>query len=315
MKANRTTEEGVIFVTHPPDFSREPGREAFDQEKALLPASYCKAIAGRRDELSEEDAASWKSLEALHNLGSHADAVPTLPHRIERPDAPSKALTYVGSPCSFLPILQNLCVFPRPLVSWNPFTEKPPPDFPLVSQAAASTTPEGGAADARPPSNANPTARDPREVNMVTHAGFPKAAHARATAEVNAEDWAEEQPDRLEAGCVREGGLYIVLVDEQDGELMCGLVLAGALEKEQRRCEWFGRSGKLPLPHAWPNGVAFKRWDSSDLLDSESFLLEVHDSDLTPSGLASRTTSPRLTSEFVRRLRQFATQHELVAAE
>ena len=84
---------------------------------------------------------------------------------------------------------------------------------------------------------------------------------------------------------------------------------------EARRCEWFGRSGKLPLPHAWPNGVAFKRWDSSDLLDSESFLLEVHDSDLTPSGLASRTTSPRLTSEFVRRLRQFATQHELVAAE
>ena len=64
--------------------------------------------------------------------------------------------------------------------------------------------------------------RDPRRVNHITHSGYTAAAASRDAADLKLHEWLEAFPGRVEG--VQGGKLYMVRLDEQDGEFKLGLV-------------------------------------------------------------------------------------------
>ena len=227
------------------------------------------------------------------------------------PEGETCKKTFEGTPQPLLPILKELMRFPRPLITWNVFEDPPPPSFP-----EDVTTTAGQPGDEQPGQDA-PVARDPRLVNNVTHMEHTAAQYKRGLAEVDDEEWLEACPSRLEVSELRSDGLYIVRLEDPDGELALGLVQVKVLEFEddKLRAFWFARASKA---HTWPSHVKFARYGRpwlSDLLPPDTFLMEVKQSDLTEAGANARDENPVFTEAFVKRLRMFAARDKLTAAK
>ena len=147
--------------------------------------------------------------------------------------------------------------------------------------------------------------RDPRVVNAVSHMAYTQAEQGRDKKEMSAEDWAAtlDYPVKAESG-----KLYIVQLDELDGELALGLVEARIEPDGTIKAMWFGRKG---AGTSWGINPQFEVYMDGngriiDAIDPESFLYELDDKDLTDNSLRDKLKSPRLNSAFMLKLRELA---------
>ena len=67
-KINRTTAEGVVFITHPPDLRTEPSVEPFHDEKESKPADFTQRLL-KNFKLDAEAEAEWRALLKIHEFG------------------------------------------------------------------------------------------------------------------------------------------------------------------------------------------------------------------------------------------------------
>ena len=323
VEVNETVSNGVLFVQRPPDLRTEPPREEFAKgDDTFETTQACQRIVnGRSDSLSEESIAFWKALKAVHEEGRHASAVPSMPFT-------SGGFQFDGSPRPLLPLLKDLALrFPRPLITWDLFGDAPPPEFP-APRAAGEDAERPAALGAAPEPQGE--LRDPRRVNHITHSGYSAAAASRDAADLKLHEWLEAFPGRVEG--VQGGKLYMVRLDEQDGEFKLGLVqsegkIFSKPDEEGKpadfmRALWFRRCGVEPKKcndaknFSWPKNPAFELYMSSsgrieDELEVKSFLLEVEDADLTEAGLAQKLKAPKLTETFVKKLQMLADKYDL----
>ena len=189
--------------------------------------------------------------------------------------------------------------------------------------------PSTSSQSALPSASADPAAslRDPRRVNHVGHRGYRAAAQARDAAELSLEDWIRDWPGRVEK--VQAGRMYVVRLEEPDGEFHLGLVTtegkvfekevkdeAGAVEVAPHiKALWFARCNDQR--HAWPQNPAFEPYMMeeeegktqmrvTDDLPTESCLVEVEDKDLTDGSVDQKQEAPKLKEAFVKKLRAIA---------
>lgn len=318
------THEGVVFVPRPPDLRREPAREEWKEEKVGQAAKACrKALTVRhKTDLSTEACREWSILGSFHDKYSKASSMPNLPHTEKvQGDAKTKEFlkvgesaerTFDGTPQALLPLLKRMSFrFPRPLITWDIFSEEAPSSFP--SSGRANQNPEttgGGVFETE-------ELRDPRKVNHVVHKGHTQGQWKRGQKEVEAEEMAAANSGVLDPNDLEEGNLYIVKLDTPDGEFSLGLVQLGAAADEadegMRTVHWFARAGHS---HSWPSRVKFQRYMDgekwiSDSIPTDSFLLEVDfEEDLTDSSPSVRDTTPTLATTFVQEIRMFAFAHD-----
>ena len=256
--------------------------------------------------------------DTFHEKYPKASSVPNLPHteKIQGGARTKEFLkagesaqrTFDGTPQALLPLLKRMSFrFPRPLITWDIFSEEAPSSFPSSGRAGQqqATSGEGPSKSEEP--------RDPRKVNRVVHKGQTQGQWKRGQKEEAAEEKAAENSGVLDEEDLVEGNLYIVKLDTPDGEFSLGLVRLGAVaDEDTRTVYWFARASRC---HAWPSRVKFERymdgktWISDDIPTS-SFLLEVDfEDDLTDSSPPVRDTNPTLATTFVQELRMFATAH------
>jgi hypothetical protein len=313
VKKNITDPKGCIFMRRAPVLGNPVPCEAFNEKKECIPADSCRRIHTKWPFLTQRDKAEWAVLEELFREHKHAGAVRNMPltKTVE-----GDSLTFNGSPAPLRDMLQAMQKFPRPLLFEDVWQYSGAPrEFP-----SASVGPESSDARGRPPAaTLEPSpAKDIRNVNVVRHDGDTRAQHRAAAKALSAEEWLENQPSRLES--TEEGGLYIVQLEEADGQWMLGLVLAGPLvpAKEAdgdeqpigRAVTWFCRTSKEFM---WAESTKFKLYltEEMDCVPLDSFLLEVHDEDLTRTGFTNKQTNPQLTSNFVTRMKLFGEDAKL----
>ena len=163
----------------------------------------------------------------------------------------------------------------------------------------------------------------------MTHIAYPKAQQRKDATDLDLEDWLAGFPGRVEK--VEPARLYIVRLDEADGELLLGLAAtegpifqksatddgrAGAVAMEPHiKALWFKRRDKA---FGWGPNPAFEKYMDgreriSDELPVESFLLEVTEGDLTDDGAANMWELPKLKEVFKRKLMMLAAKYGLVA--
>lgn len=317
------THEGVVFVPRPPDLRREPAREEWKEEKVGGAAKACKKALSIRhkSDLSTEASREWRILRSFHEKYTKASDVPNLPHTEKVQGDPttkeflkvgeSAERTFDGTPQALLPLLKRMSFrFPRPLITWDIFSEEAPSSFPGSGRANQKP---GTAGEGQFESE---ELRDPRKVNNVVHKGHTQGQLKRGRKEVEAEDMAAANSGVLDPADLEEGKLYIVKVDTPDGEFSLGLVrLGAAVDEDARTVHWFARAGR---GHSWPSRVKFARYMDgekwiSDNIPTSSFLLEVDfEEDLTDSSPPVRDTNPTLTTTFVQQIRKFAVAHDHV---
>ena len=191
--------------------------------------------------------------------------------------------------------------------------------------------PQSAKAAASHNSSTDSTLRDPRIANTVSHIAYKKAEQTKDAAQLTLEDWRSTFAGRVE--CVASDRLYIVRLDEPDGEFKLGLVTStgepfdrDALTDEgvtetvpHMRALWFGRKG---AGFGWGKNPAFEPYGGTgpkriaNDLPVESFLVEVTDDDLTEAGLASKWTEPKLKETFTNdKLRWIAEKYGLLVEE
>ena len=315
VKKTQETHEGVVFVPRPPDLRREPAREEWREEKVGEAAKACKkALTVRhKTDLTTDACREWSVLGSFHNKFTKASSLPNLPHT-EKVEGVAKTKeflkvgesaerTFDGTPQALLPLLKRMSFrFPRPLITWDIFSEEAPSSFPSSGPAnqEAEKTGQGQSEELR----------DPRKVNHVVHKGQTQGQWKRGQREVVAEEMAAANSGVLDPADLEENNLYIVKLDTPDGEFSLGLVqLGAAVDEDTRTVYWFARAGRS---HSWPSRVKFQRYMDgetwlSDDIPTDSFLLEVDfKDDLTDSSLEVRNTNPTLATEFVQQIRMFA---------
>lgn len=320
VKKTRETHEGVVFVPRPPDLRREPAREEWREEKVGQAAKACKkALTVRhKTDLSTEACREWSILGSFHDRYTKASSVPNLPHteKVQGSTMTKEFLkvgesaerTFDGTPQALLPLLKRMSFrFPRPLITWDIFSEEAPSSFPSLPRANQQPGTTG------PGQFDSEELRDPRKVNHVVHKGHTQGEWKRGQKEVAAEEMAAANSGVLAPEDLEEGKLYMVKLDTPDGEFSLGLVqLGAAADEDSRTVYWFARAGRC---HAWPSRAKFQRYMDgeiwiSDNIPTSSFLLEVDfDDDLTDSSPTVRTTNPTLSTTFVQQLRMFAVAH------
>ena len=309
------THEGVVFVPRPPDLRREPAREEWREEKVGAAAKACrKALTVRhKTDLSTEACREWSILGSFHDKYTKSSSLPNLPHTEKvHGDTKTKEFlkvgesaerTFDGTPQALLPLLKRMSFrSPRPLITWDIFSEEAPSTFPSSGRAnqKPETTGEGQSEELR----------DPRKVNHVVHKRHTQGQWKRGQTEVAAEEEVAANSGVLDPEDLEEGKLYMVKLDTPDGEFSLGLVqLGAAAEEDKRTVYWFARAGRS---HSWPSRVKFTRYMDgekwlSDDIPTSSFLLEVNfKDDLTDSSPAVRDTNPTLATTFVQEMRLFA---------
>ena len=320
-EVNETVSAGVLFVQRPPDLRAEPPREEFVKgDDTHETKEACERICNvRARQLSDASMSFWKALRGVHEQGTHASAVPTMPFT-------SGAFVFDGCPRPLLPMLKDLVRFPRPLITWDLFKDAPPREFqPPQAPSEEDTTAALGLA-----TDDTTALRDPRRVNHITHLGYTEAAAAKDATDLTLEEWIESFPGRVEK--VESGKLYIVRLDEQDGELLLGLVKSdGSILKRQdddgrpedcMNALWYRRCGVDPKRcndkkhFGWSKNPAFEPYKDSkgritNELPVESFLLEVEDADFTKEGLAHKWDAPKFTHVFLKKLHLLAEKLDL----
>ena len=317
-----TCEEGIRFIPHPPDLRFEPKREEWVEENVKKVADNCRKIPNVRYEtdLSAAEKREWYVMGSMLSSVEHSSAMPSMPYTAQAtgsvstssylPSGETASCKFDGSPCALRPILKKLMRFKRPLITWDIFEEAPPSSFPLASLHQV----EGDECDR--PQEEPQAPRDPRRVNNVVHMGFSHSEWKRGQASLSVEEWLTSTPARLERNELHDGHLYIVKLEEADGEFCLGLV---QLELDDTNDTitgwWFARKSNS---YGWPaQHVPFERFPPhgewvSDKLDEEAILLAVEDSDLTAAGLKDKGAHPTLNSEFMTRLRAFARKFDHV---
>ena len=159
------------------------------------------------------------------------------------PTGESAERTFDGSPQLFLPVLKQLMRFPRPFITWSIFEEEAPSTFP--------TEPTEGAdevhAEVNTEEHGPEKARDPRDVNNVTHMERTHAAWKRDQQQMANEEWTEEVPCRMEASELKDGRLYMVRLEKPDGELYLGLVQVSPERLEPARPSMFELDSLSPI--------------------------------------------------------------------
>ena len=316
-----TCKRGINFIPHPPDLRLEPTREDWVEEKLKEAADNCHKIGKVRHatDLTGADKQGWHVLGEMLRSVRHSGAMPSMPHTACAtgsastaaflPDGKTATLSFDGSPCPLIPILSGLMRFKRPLITWDVFKEPPPASF----EIAASMNREHMQNESK--SEATEAVRDPRMVNNVVHKEFTNADWKRSQGTLSVEAWLDDVPERLERDKLRDNGLYLVKIDEADGEFCLGLVKL-ELDKSGESITgwWFARKSSA---HSWPSQhVPFERYMSgrqwlSDPLEEENILLAVEDDDLTSSGLKEKDVKPTLSSDFMKRVRLFAARYGL----
>ena len=329
---NETTASGVLFVKRPPHLHTEPTREALDQnsDDAKL-EQICERICRvRHEDLCSGSLAFWCALGQLHHEGRYAASVPSLPVE-KRVDGHS--FTFNGCPQPLKPLLKDLAFrFPRPLITWDVFSQPPPMEFCDPGAAAGpGSTPSHGVLPQPVQGQPSPTElRDPRVANTVSHVEYPKAAQSRDATQLTLEEWRRSFAGRVEM--VESERLYIVRLSEADGEFKLGLVAStGAIidkcaegdegvTEPHMKALWFRRKAD-DRAHAWGKNPAFEPYGGdgpdriADELPTASFLVEVTDDDLTDVGVTNKWTEPKLKEAFTTgKLRWIAEQYELVAS-
>ena len=318
-----TCDKGIRFIPHPPDLRREPPREDWVEDNVKKVAQHCRKIHQIRYEtdLSVTEKREWYVLGCMLSSSPHSSALPSMPHTAQAtgtattagflPSGESAMLKLDGTPRPLLPILETLMRFERPLITWNVFKEAPPTAF--TSVFTPHTRDDGMQASNQEEQVEAP--RDPRRVNNVVHKDFSQSEWRRGRASLSVEEWLDSTPPRLEREDLGDGRLFIVKLNEADGQFRLGLVqleiddTSGALTGW-----WFARKSKS---HAWPaQHVPFERYPPhgpwvSDPLDVEAVLLAVEDSDLTETGAKEKNVNPVLNNDFMQRLRAFAEKYDL----
>ena len=319
-----TSMRGINFIPHPPDLRCEPAREEWVEEKLKEARDNCHKIGKVRHatDLTDADKQGWHVLGEMLRPLRHSGAMPSMPHIARAtgsastaaflPDGKTAALSFDGSPRPLIPILSGLMRFKRPLITWDIFKEPPPASF----EIAASMNPTRDPTREHTQNEGQKEAvRDPRLVNNVVHKGFTHAEWKRSQDTLSVETWLDTVPERLERDELRDKGLYLVKIDEADGELCLGLVkLELDMSGESIKGWWFARKSSA---HKWPSQhVQFERYMSgrqwlSDPLEEENILLAVGDSDLTPGGLKEKEVNPTISFDFMKRVRLFAAKYGL----
>jgi hypothetical protein len=323
--ANVTTEDGVIFIPHPPDLRTEPLREEWELVKGEGPVGAHKAmqrILGKREswELSDAGALDWKTLAELHKDKQRAGMMPDMPYTIEvegdestapylEPGSTAKR-TFDGTPSKLLPILQELCKdrFQRPSITWDIFREEPPHSFPWHPVDAVATEEVDEEVDGNEASTNR--VRDPRAVNACTHIDMPLGSANRLALSAEMEAWTVAQPRRVEKA--EKGHLYFAQLEQAEGEFHLGLCRVQSIEDSGLIVYWYARVG---TNHSWGyNACNFKQYGGEQNwafqeVPPESILLEVHAADLTPNGQLHQLTRPTTTKDFMEKLRFFVDYH------
>jgi len=319
-------------VPKPPDLRKEPPREKWDEGVAKETAEHCRKIYSIRhkDDLSSASRREWLALSSLHTNCWHSEMVPNLPIRwkeygnadTEEFLAPGDecSKTFDGTPRKLIPILKQLIRFDRPLITWDIFNEPAPPVFPNGESSAGA----GASARARagPPSTSQyEEARDPRTVNCVCHMEHSHAQQKKNMHEMDAENFAKTVDSRLAVKDLEDKKLYIVRIDEADGELMLAVVQLQIVKAKKkvpaRYVAWWFR--RLSQSHKWPQEVKFERhtendvketWISDDL-EPDAILLPIPEAWLDASCLGKEDWNPILKPHATACLREFAMLHKL----
>jgi hypothetical protein len=303
---NVTTDEGVMFVPHPPDMRVEPNRESWNDDKVA--ENGAKAIARilkHRKGLSPAAQLEWQNLLKFHSSFHSARTLPHLPHTVEiegdastedylAPGAKSSHV-YDGTPRELLPVLRELAKgrFARPFLRADWWDAEPPAAFPLKKLEHTSDNEEDDEAiDETEPGGL----RDTRLANRVSHITQPAAESRGGVNMANKEDWAEQQPARVSK--VIEGGLYLLQIEEAEGELFMGMARVKTENDGQLVAWWYQRcNNNFP----WGEGCTFKKYGAPgawthDDVQPDSILLQVRLEDLTAGGQLRQLERPSLTS-------------------
>ena len=174
-----------------------------------------------------------------------------------------------------------------------------------------------------------PELRDPRVVNTVTHVGESKSKKARDEAEISFEAWTEAFAGRVES--VTADRLYILRLADADGEFHLGLAASQGVVFDKRhaasrlvvphiRALWFKR--RNDARSAWGANPEFEHEEHENIdgkqriedeLPTDSFLLEIEDSDLTDNSVEHKWTNPKFKQTLMRKLRWIAQEYNLQA--
>ena len=146
---------------------------------------------------------------------------------------------------------------------------------------------------------------------------------ARDNADLSFEAWQQAFAGRVET--VEADGLYVVKLEDADGEFHLGLVASEGKvlmsvedgEQAQRmKALWFQRCSSN---HGWGPNPEFEQYMDgarrmADTLPTESFLLKVEESDLTEASVSSKWSKPKLKQTLMKKLRWIADKYSLNAA-
>ena len=302
-KYNETTPEGVQFIERPPDLRREPMREEFSEkvDSAVVCAKVVSARDGTPAELPPESKSHWQSLMQLFEKSGdakHAGAMPDLPVTIGEHK-------FDGCPRKLLPMLKDLQRFARPLITWDLFNNEPPSSFPKPAEEGAEGRSNNTSSSSR--SSNNVQLRDPRVANHVTHMAYSQAESGRDSRDMSAEEWATNLTIPVEK--IEDKRLYLVELDEPDGEMSIGIVESGLTTDDTLKGRWFGR--KDGATQSWGTNPTFEHYCDRngrivDTMDKDLFLYEIQNSDLTDASVANKFVSPRLNAAFMVKLRELA---------
>ena len=196
-------------------------------------AVVCKKVVSARDgtpaELPPESKSHWQSLMQLFEKSGdakHAGAMPDLPVTIgEHKFGEHKFDHWRAQICprKLLPMLKDLQRFARPLITWDLFNNEPPSSFPKPAEEGAEGRSNNTSSSSR--SSNNVQLRDPRVANHVTHMAYSQADSGRDSRDMSAEEWAINLTIPVEN--IEDKRVYLVELDEPDGEMSIGIVESG----------------------------------------------------------------------------------------
>ena len=113
--------------------------------------------------------------------------------------------------------------------------------------------------------------RDPRVANHVTHMAYSQAESGRDSRDMSAEEWATNLTIPVEK--IEDKRLYLVELDEPDGEMSIGIVESGLTTDDTLKGRWFGR--KDGATQSWGTNPTFEHY-----CDRNGRIVDTMDKDL-----------------------------------
>jgi hypothetical protein len=312
-----TTEEGILFVQHPPSLNKEPPFE--DWADKANPAKAITALLKHHDNKSSNDFTpsnirEWCALRQMHQF-PHAHAVPLLPHTAVIEGTPETRCwlpvgeqfkhTFDGTPKKCMPILKELRRFERPLITWPIFDEDAPSEWPSFTPHEQRFHTQRHAQD----EGKQKARRDPAQVNSVTHKGYSQADRKRVDGGFLDKEWAEDQEARVQE--LQVGHYYLVEQDHPQEPWMKLSLAQVVLGEDKSLCfRWYGRTG-AKQNKKWASTVSFYVWGTTDPADLEAARLEVTPDWTTKNTAEAMERGPTITAEWRRKIEWFARREDV----